>query len=695
MRIRLGLLACVVTLLTGAAWSDGARAEEGMWTFDNLPYQILKDRYGFEPDAKWLDHIRLASVRFMNGGSGSLVSPKGLVLTNHHVAMGQLQKMSTAEHDYVATGFVAHSPDQEIPCPDLEVNILQSMENVTDKMAKAVKKDASPEEAVKQRDAERARLEQEANQRTGLRCQVVTLYHGGEYWLYCNKKYTDVRLVMAPERQAAYFGGDSDNFTFPRYDLDMAFFRIWVDGKPAQTPEYFQWNIGGAQDNELLFVSGHPGRTERGLTYRQIEYRRDIRTSQILTYIDWIIAALKQYATLGDEQARRGLGLLFGFSNGLKAYHGIQTALEDTRLMKRIETNEQAFRAKIAANPEWSKAYGDAWDRIAAVYDALSNELQVRMWRDLSVGGSPSTLMSIAIELVLYARETPKPDGDRLDGYHDSELERLRFQLLSTAPIYPDFEIAMMAAAFSLGLDKLPAADPVVKVLKPLGEPTEAAKLLVEKTTLASVEERKRLLDGGLEAIDASKDPLIVLARDLATISADNQVWGRDRIDSVIVPASERIAAARFAVYGKSTYPDATFTLRLAFGPVQGYPMNGTQAPPRTTLYGLFDRCLSFGNQGEWKLPERFFQRQKDLDLSTPVDFVIQADIVGGNSGSPVINRDGELVGLIFDGNIESLAGSFVFDPISNRAVAVHAAYIVEALRKLYDAPEILTEIGQ
>ena len=523
MRSGRGLVLLVVIAALGVIGAGAVRAEEGMWTLDNLPTKVLKEKYGFEPDAKWLEHVRLTAVRFMDGGSGSIVSARGLVLTNHHVAMGQLQKMSSAEHDYVSTGFLARKPEEEMACPDLEVNILQSMQDVTADVMAAAKDAENPQDAIKQRDARKASLETEGNERTGLKCEVVSLYQGGEYWLYCYKRYTDVRLVMAPERQAAYFGGDSDNFTFPRHDLDMAFFRLWENGKPAETPHFLKWNTAGAKEADLVFIAGHPGRTERLLTYRRIEYRRDLLTPQNLEYCKWTIKDIQEYSLLGEEQARRGLDTLFGYSNWLKALIGMQKALDDTRLMEKIRKDELAFRARIEANPEWKKAYGDAWALIEKVEDDLEAEMRVRYWQDLAIWGSPSKLMTLALQLVLYARETPKPDADRLEGYHDSQLERLRFNLLSEAPLHADFEAAMIGSTLRLALEKLPVDDPVVSALKPLGDVTKAAREMCGSTVLAKVDERRKLLDGGLAAIDASKDPLIVLARALGTIAADNE----------------------------------------------------------------------------------------------------------------------------------------------------------------------------
>jgi hypothetical protein len=686
---RLSLVPVVLLLVVFALLSTAVWADEGMWTFDNPPTKLLQERYGFTPSPQWLDHVRLSSVRFNDGGSGSFISPNGLVMTNHHVAIGQLQKMSTADKDYVALGFYAATPDAEIKCPDLELNVLESMEDVTQRVRRAVQTGSSDLEALKARQAEIAKIEKESLDQTGLRSNVVSLYHDGEFWLYRYKKYTDVRLVMAPERQAAYFGGDSDNFTYPRYDLDMAFFRVYENDKPAATPNYLKWNAKGAADGELVFVSGNPGSTDRLYTYAQLELQRDVQYPMILKMINQRIQTLREYAKQGQEQQRRALVQIFGLENAKKALTGEYEGLLNPNVMKQKQEQEDQFRAKVAANPEWRDKYASAWDTIAQVTQKQREVAKQQFYRRL-LG---SRLASIANTIVFYVTETKKPDGERLQGFHDSDLDALRFRLFSPAPIYADLEQAVLTGSLQLSLAELGPDDAFVKTVLDGRTPEQAAKQLIDGTKLADVAVRKALVEGGEEAVNKSDDPLIVLVRKLEPMIRETDQWDKKNIESVLSPATEKIAQARFAVYGKTMYPDATFTLRLAFGPVKGYPMNGTQAPYKTTLYGLYDRSESFDRKGEFWLPERFWQRQAQLTLATPVDFVCTADIIGGNSGSPVINTNAELVGLIFDGNIESLVGRFVYDDTTNRAVAVHSAYIMEALRKLYDAGKLADEI--
>ena len=683
------LLVGVILLFSSSLFVGAGLADEGMWTFDNPPVKQLRERYGFTPTQEWLDHVRLASVRFMDGGSGSFVSPNGLVLTNHHVAMGQLQKISTAEKDYVATGFYAATPAEELKCPDLEVNVLISMEDVTQRVQSAVKEGMSEAEALKARRAEIAKIEKESLDKTGLRSNVISLYHGGEYWLYRYKKYTDVRLVMAPERQAAYFGGDSDNFTYPRYDLDMAFFRVYENGKPIKSEHYLKWNSKGAGENELVFVSGNPGSSDRLFTYAQLEFQRDVRYPMILKYIKKRLEILYEYRERGQEQERRALFHIFGLENAKKALTGELRGLLDKNLMAKRKKDEEEFRKLIANNPEWQKLYGDAWDVIAKTIKKSAEKTKEQFYRHLR----GSRMASFAATIVRYVAEVQKPDAERLPGYHDSQLNELRFYLFSPAPIYKDLEEATLAGTLQMSLEELGPDDEFIKIVLNGRSPEEVAKDLINGSKLDDVEFRKSLIEGGEKAVKKCKDPLIVLARKLDPMWRKSEKWFRENVESVLTQASEKIAKARFVVYGKSVYPDATFTLRLAYGAVKGYPMNGTKAPYKTTLYGLYDRALSFDQKGEYVLPQRFWDRQHTLNLATPVNFVSTCDIIGGNSGSPVINKNAELVGVIFDGNIESLSGRFIYDEEKNRAVAVHSAYIIEALRKLYDAGKLADEI--
>ncbi len=681
--LALALLAMI--MLTAAAFPP----DEGMWTFDNIPLKWLKERHGFTPTQEWLDHIRLASVRFNDGGSGSFVSPNGLVLTNHHVARGQLQKMSSREKDYVKDGFYAKATAEEIKCADLELNVLIAMEDVTARVLGSVKAGMSDKAGLDARKAEIAKIEKESTEATGLRSDIVPLYQGGEYWLYRYQKYTDVRLVFAPEQQIAFFGGDPDNFTFPRHDLDMTLMRVYENDKPLETKHYLRWNTNGAAQDELVFVSGHPGSTNRLSTQAQIEFQRDHVYPYRLALFKRRLDVLRRYSALGEEQARQAQGQIFGIENSQKASLGEYHGLLDAKVMAKKQQEENDFRSKVMANAEWKKNYGAAWDEIANVQKQQVPMLKPARYRALR----GSRLASVALTLVQYATETKKPDGERLDGFHEAQLASLRFRLFSPAPVYPQLEEMMLGDGLQESLEQLGPNDPFIKLVLNGRAPAEVAKELINNTKLGDPAVRKSLAEGGEAAVTASNDPLLALARKLDPMARDMNKWFETNVQSIETAAGEKIGKARFAVYGKTLNPDATFTLRLSYGTVASYPMNGTKAQPMTTIYGLYDRAFGFGLKPPFDLPQRFLERKDKLTMSTPANFVTTNDIIGGNSGSPVINKNGEIVGLIFDGNIESLVGRYVYNIETNRAVSVHTGYMIEALRKLYDAGALADEL--
>ncbi len=666
-----------------------ARADEGMWTFDNPPVTQLGERYDFVPDQGWLDHLRLAAVRFGDGGSGAFVSPEGLVLTNHHVARGQLQKVSDDEHDYVRDGFMARTRDQELPCPDLELSVLESYENVTDRVRAAVTDDMDPQQALAARRAVIAAIEKESLDETGLRSEVVSLYHGGEYWLYRYRTFTDVRLVFAPEVDAAYFGGDDDNFTYPRYDLDMALLRVYEDGEPYSPDHYLELDPRGARDGDLVFVVGNPASTDRLYTLAQLAVLRDHDYPRQREGIAWMIDTFREYAARGPQQARQADRMIFGLANGRKAREGELRGLRDPRVWAVKQAQEEEFRRLVAADPELQAAYGDAWDRI-------ERALQVKLSRadEIDYRRLPGfRLPRLALQLVRLVQETRKPDGERLDGYHDAELASLRLRLFSPAPLFPEMEQFVLERALQRLVDKLGADDPFVAAALDGRSPADQARRLIEGTRLADPGARRAVAAAGPDDLAATDDPLLRWVLRLEPILREQHDWLENNVESVIAGATEDLGRARFAVYGKSTYPDATFTLRLSYGTVQGYPMNGTRAPYRTTFYGLFDRACGFDERPPYRPASRMLARHDDIELRTPLNFVCTCDIIGGNSGSPVVDREGKLVGLIFDGNIESLVGRFVYDGAAARAVAVHTAAIVEALTKLYDGRHLVDEM--
>jgi len=663
-------------------------ADEGMWTFDNPPTKLIQEKYHFALTKNWLDHVRLSSVRLNDGGSGSFVSPHGLLLTNHHVARGQLQKSSTAGNDYIKNGFYAASPADELKSPDLEVNVLMSTEDVTARVDAATRSLKNAEQEFAARKSVIAQIESESLQKTGLRSDVVTLYQGGEYWLYRYKKYTDVRIVFAPEQQVAFFGGDPDNFTYPRYDLDMALFRVYENGKPIETPNYLKWDPKGAAAGDLVFVSGNPGSTQRLDTLSQLELQRDTEFPNLLNVLNARVGVLRKFSATSPEHARQAASQIFGLENSLKAIGGELKGLQNPHVMETKRNDEAKFKSTVMNNPELKAKYGNAWDQIADAERKSAIRFKEQFYHGLD-----SPLANAAAMIVEYVAEIKKPDGERLPGFHDAQLESLKFQLFSHAPTYKDMEIARMTGALELDLAHTGPNDPFVKTVLDGKTPHDAAVATIGGTKLEDPDLRKKLIEGGEAAVAASTDPEIVLARKLDPLRREMIKWTEVNVSSVQQRAGEQLGRARFAVFGRSTYPDATFTLRLSYGTMKGYPMNGTEAPPKTTFYGLYDRAAGFGYEPPFDLTERWKDAAAKLDLSTPLDFVSDNDVVGGNSSSPVINRNGDIVGLVFDGNIESLVGDFVFDDETNRTVSVHTAGMTEALRKLYGAATLIAEL--
>ncbi len=683
----------IISLLLLSLALAGGRpsADEGMWTFDNPPRKLWKARYNFEPSDQWLERVRLASARLNDGGSGGFVSPDGLLITNQHVAAGQLQKLSTAGTNYTRDGFYAPAREAELKCPDLEVNVLTSYEDVTARVQGAVAAGATDEQAAAQRRAAIAAVEKASAGSADLRSEVVTLYNGGEYWLYRFKKYTDVRLVFAVEEAIAFFGGDEDNFTFPRHDLDVAFFRVYENGRPASTPHFFKWASKYPAEGDLVVLSGNPGSTARLLTMAQIQYHR--QTGNPLQMQMWTtrLAALDAYARGGDEQARQASSARRSLANSIKRLVGQQDGLMNPRIIEQKQQEERALREAVARNPEWQKRYGSAWEEVANAYAQYPSMAARIAFSTLS----PSRLGSIASTIVRYTEEVQKPDASRYDEFRDSKLESLRFGLLSPAPIYPAMETAILSAWLAEAQKTLGADDPFVKAATGGRAPAGAAAAAIAGTTLVDPAKRKALLDGGAAAVAASADPLIVLARQVEPLVRQLRAWQERHILNVETAAGARIAAARFAVYGKSVPPDATFSLRLSYGKVLGYEEDTTRVPYKTTFYGLFDRAEGFDFKPPYGVPKRWLDRKSALNLSTPLDFVYTADTIGGNSGSPIVNRDAEFVGINFDSNLQKLANRYLYidEREGSRAVGVHAAGIIEALRNVYQANALVNEL--
>ena len=665
------------------------KQDEGMWTFDNPPLTLLRRHYGFLPDPPWLDRVRLASVRFNDGGSGSFVSSRGLVLTNHHVALGQLQKMSRAGKDFVKDGFLARGPAREKRCPDLEINQLVSFEEVTARVNAAIDPKAPESAQNEQRKAETSRIEKESAEATGLRSDVVELYQGGEYWLYRFKKYTDVRLVMAPELEAAFFGGDPDNFTYPRYALDFAFFRVYEAGKPVRPAHFFPFSAKGAGEGELCFVTGHPGSTDRLLTLSQLRLQRDTLMPARLGFLRERRQGLARYAAGGAERARRAQDLVFRVENSIKAMEGEYEGLLEPRTLEAKEEEERILRRRAHSDPAL-QAFSGSWDRVEKAQAELGRRYRELFFRKLH----GHALMGIADTVVRYVSEVRKPNEKRFEEYRDSGLESLHLRLYSPAPVYPDLEAAMLAQGLSLSLKALGPEDPFIRAVLQGKSPEETAKEALAHTRLKNVGFRKRLIREGAALIESCGDSMIVLARRADPFYREMRKWYEDEVQSVERAEGTRIARVRFACHGKNLYPDATFTLRMSYGQPASYDAGKTRVPHKTTFGGLYSRADGFDNTPPFRLPKRVLAAKAKVRLGTPLNFVTTHDIIGGNSGSPVIDRKARLVGLIFDGNIQSLAGRYAYSRESSRAVSVHSAGILEALRAIYGAKALLRELA-
>jgi len=668
-----------------------ASADEGMWLYNEAPKDKIRAKYGFDVTQQWLDHVRLSSVRFNNGGSGSFVSPDGLTFTNHHVGAGCVQQLSTEGHDYIKTGFYAKTEAEEAKCPNLELNQLVGIEDVTDKINAGIKPEMSTAEIGAAQRAAMSQVEKDCATSTGLRCDVVTFYSGQVYNLYKYKKYTDVRLVFAPEFDIAFFGGDPDNFTYPRYDLDITFFRVYENDKPAHLDNYLKWSPTGVKDGDLIFVSGHPGNTGRLLTMAQLEFLRDVQYPMALKVYARRIALLQEFSKQSEENARIAKEDLFGLQNSQKAITGYQSGLLDKGIMKEKTSQEIYLRAAFKVASKDTNAT-DPWEEIAQAI-----KTQQEIFPNLSylerMRAFPSHLAQFARTLVRAADEKPKPNPDRMREFRDSALPSLEQQLFSTEPIYKNLETALLTDGLSEMQESLGKDNPEVQKVLQGKTPADVAKDLVANTKLDDVAVRKQLYEGGRAAIEASTDPLIMLMRSIDPDARSARREFEDKVDSVVRRDGGAIAKARFAQSGFTQPPDATFTLRLSYGVVKGYQENGKAIPFDTTMGGAYQRAAEHGSQSPYNLPESWIKLKDKLDLKTPFNFVSTADIIGGNSGSPTVNKNGEVVGIIFDGNIESLPCNFAYSDTQGRAVSVDSRGIQEALRKIYGATALADEL--
>jgi nicotinamide mononucleotide adenylyltransferase len=686
--------------LVGLGGSVSLLADEGMWLFNNPPLKQLKDKYQFEPTPQWLEHLQKSSVRLNSGGSGSFVSPNGLLITNHHVGADTLQKISDEQSNYLRDGFYAARQADEVKSTDLELNVLLSIEDVTARVNGAVKPGMTPDQASAARDATIAAIEKESKDKTGLRSDVVSLYEGGIYHLYRYKRYDDVRLVFAPEQQIAFYGGDPDNFEYPRYDLDICIFRAYENGQPAKIDHYLKWNSNGPADGELTFVSGSPGRTDRQLTVDELADRRDREVPNWLGLFNRREVMLNAWSQRSFENARRARDDLYGDQNNRKRYDGYVAALFDPEIWSAVEQREKKLRGTITRDARLKSTVA-AYDRIkkaqievariAPRFDYLEEE------RPLTVGyrgprAFYGTLFKYARLLARAVDERAKPNGERLPTFRDSARESLELMLFSSEPVYEDYEILRLTDSLTDFAEKFGGNDSFVKQVLAGKSPHGRAIELVAGTKLKDVAFRKQLYAKDAAAVRAAHDPMIDLAL-MIDASARQMRKAREAQEEIKKQAYTEIARARFAIEGTNTYPDATFTLRLSYGTVRGYEEEGKPVAPFTDFAGLYQRSADHDNTPPFDLPQRWIDKKSALNLETKFNFVSDADIIGGNSGSPVVNKANEFVGIIFDGNIQSLALDCIYSDKQARAVSVDSAAITEALRKVYDAKPLADEL--
>jgi hypothetical protein len=680
----------ISVLVLAAALVLPIAADEGMWLFNKPPKDILQKQYGFTVTPEFMDHLRLASISF-GGASGSFISPDGLVLTNHHVGQGAVQNLSTKDRDLMKTGFYARSRGEELKVPGMELRVLQGIEDVTEQVLGAEKSGMSAVEAAEARQKIIAALEKETAEKSGLRGVVVTLYSGGMYHLYTYKVHRDVRLVFAPEYLAAFFGGDQDNFTYPRYDLDITLFRIYENGQPFKSDNYIKWSTTGVREGDLVLCSGHPGSTGRLLTYSQLEFLRDTSYPFNIANLKRRQAFMHEYAKKGEEEKRVALRNLFGIENSLKATIGYQSGLLDKKLMEKKLSEEQALREGVRKSPELEKDFGAAWDEVAAAQKAYASFFKPMAFFERA-NGFYTTYFTVARNLVRMAMEKPKPNADRLREFRDASLPSLERGILSPAPIYDEFETLKLGESLAQLKEEFGSWQEVKWILGDRS-PKDVAAELIAGTKLKDLDLRKKLMAGGLEAVYECQDPMIKLALLIDPVSRGLRAKYEKTVEAVETRSGTQIARAMFKLEGTAIPPDATGTLRLSFGAVRSYVENGKKIPFQTTYAGLYEKSAKAGNKDPYELPESFLRKKAAVRMSAPINFVSTADSIGGNSGSPLVNRKGEFVGVLFDGNIQSLPTRFVYEDTVSRSVMVHAQGILEALLKIYDAKPLVDEI--
>ncbi len=663
------------------------QGDEGMWTFHNLPLEKLKKDYNFVPTKKFLDNLIAASVRFNDGGSGSFISDSGLVITNHHVAMSQLQKLSTSKNDYVKKGFFAKSKSEEIKCTDLEINILVNFENVSEKIFSEIKFISDNKLRLKKLKEISSKIEKDSFEKTGFRSDVVEFFDGGEYYLYRYKKYTDIRLVMTPEISLAAFGGDADNFNFPRYVFDFAFFRVYENNKPIKSQNFLPFAKKSVVEDELVFVSGHPGSTDRQKTFSQIKFDFDYIFPNYIRNLEYKLKMYREFSKLSKENERIAKDSILGMENGLKSITGEYHNLKDKELLDNLQKKESEFRKQIKEKDKSNTSF----ESIENAQNRLIQRFKEYFYR--SIGSSK--LLNIALKIIRYRQEILKPNEERYEEFRDSNLDSLKLKLFSKAPIYKDLEKLSFKTTLEISSEHLEKEDAFRNKAIGTNQIDELLEEIIDKTNLDNPEFRKQLLELKQEDFSRVNDPLIKYVLELEPILRQERDFYEEQIESVFTKEGKVLSDKRFEIYKNEIYPDATFTLRLSIGKVKGYEdTNSILVPYKTTFYGLFERNSSFHNKDEFELPIGFLKQSKSMDLETSVNFISTNDIIGGNSGSPILNKKGEFVGIIFDGNFHSHIWNYVYSDLRGRAISVDVNAI-RGLLKFYKFNSLLRELDK
>lgn len=675
-----------VTLMVVASL---ASADEGMWTLENFPKAEVMAKYDVAITDAWLATVKNSVVRLDSGCSGSFVSPDGLVLTNHHCALSCISQNSSTGADLEADGFVASSHAEEVSCPTDRISVLVATEEITAQIVDGIA-GKSDVEAGEVRRQLLKRAVQDCEEISGLRCESVSLYNGGQHWLYKYKRYDDVRLVFAPEGDIAAFGGDPDNFNFPRWCLDMSLLRVYEDGRPAATPDYLEWRTAGPEPGEAMFVAGRPGSTQRLLTVSDLKFLRDVSIPQWLLRNAELRGRLIQYATAGGEAYRTAQERLQRIENGIKIQRKRLDALHDDELLRHKTEAERALRAAVAADPKLSKEVGSAWADVERANEAfvLFRDDYYFIEAGAAFGGM---LFDYARTLIRRAAELERPNEERLRPYTDAALPRTKQLTLAARPFYAELEKLQLSFSLDKMREILGPDSPFVQQILGNKSPQKLAEYLIEGSSLSDPAVRESLWEADIATLRTSTDPMIRLA-----LSVDSQARAlrkryEDQAEAPSDLAYEKIAKARFEINGTSDYPDATFTLRVSYGAHEGWLEKGSPVRPWTTTAELFPRVTG---ETPFRLPDSWADASEKIQGDVKFNFVGTTDIIGGNSGSPVIDKDGNLIGLVFDGNIHSISGSYWFDDEKNRTVAVHPEVMIESLGSIYDAKHLLEEMG-